>query len=74
VKTARELERHPIALTVFGRVKLRGNHYRKDDRPELTSPSSFILGANTTAKLAALEEETAELETAAGAANVKRTA
>ena len=71
VETARELEEHPIAVTVLGTVKLRGNHYRKDDRPELTSPSSYILGANTTAKLAALEEETAELETAADAANAK---
>jgi len=71
VETARELEKHPIAVTVSGTVKLRGNHYRKDDRPELTSPSSYILGANTTAKLAALEEETAELKTAADAANAE---
>ncbi len=61
VETARELEGHPIAVTVHGTVKMRGNHYRKDDRPELTSPSSWILGANTVAKRAALEAEVADL-------------
>jgi len=62
VETARELESHHIAVTVLGTVKMRGNHYRKDDRPELTSPSSWILGANTVAKRAALESEVADLE------------
>jgi uncharacterized protein YPO0396 len=71
VETARQLEEHPIAVTVLGTVKLRGNHYRKDDRPELTRPSSYILGANTVAKLADLEEETAELKTAADEANAE---
>ena len=71
VETARELQEHPIAVTVRGTVKLRGNHYRKDDRPELTSPSSYILGANAAAKLAALEEETVTLETAAAKADAE---
>ena len=48
-------------MTVRGTVKLPGSHYRKDDRPELTSPSSYILGANTAAKCAALETEAAQL-------------
>jgi uncharacterized protein YPO0396 len=57
VETAEELETHRIAVTLRGTVKLPGNHYRKDDRPELTNPSSYILGANTAAKRAALERE-----------------
>ncbi|MFD8563143.1 ATP-binding protein [Streptosporangium canum] len=64
VETAQDLERHPIAVTVHGTVKARGNHYRKDDRPELISPSSYILGANTAAKIAALAAEVADLTTA----------
>ena len=64
METARGLQEHPVAVTVRGTVKLPGNHYRKDDRPELTNPSSYILGANAAAKLAALEEETLELEVA----------
>ncbi|MGN9846503.1 ATP-binding protein [Nonomuraea sp. H19] len=64
VETALDLRHHPVAVTVRGTVKMRGNHYRKDDRPELTAPSSFILGANTTAKIAALEAEVAELQAA----------
>ncbi|HZO64730.1 MAG TPA: SbcC/MukB-like Walker B domain-containing protein [Kribbellaceae bacterium] len=61
VETARDLESHPIAVTLRGTVKMRGNHYRKDDRAELTSPSSYILGANPTAKRAAVEREVAHL-------------
>ena len=61
VETARDLEQHRIAVTVRGTVKLPGSHYRKDDRPELTSPSSYILGANTAAKRAALETEATQL-------------
>ena len=61
VETARDLEPHPVAVTVRGTVKQRGNHYRKDDRPEVTSPSSYILGGNTAAKRAALEQEVADL-------------
>lgn len=64
VETARDLEGHPLAVTVRGTVKMRGNHYRKDDRSEVTRPSSYILGANPEAKIAALEVEVAELETA----------
>jgi uncharacterized protein YPO0396 len=57
VETARELEPHRLAVTVRGTVKMTNNHYRKDDRPELASPSSYILGANTAAKRAALKVE-----------------
>ncbi len=64
VETARELEGHRIAVTVRGTVKMPGNHYRKDDRPELTNPSTYILGANTTAKRAALAHEVEELAAA----------
>ncbi|MEV6987479.1 SbcC/MukB-like Walker B domain-containing protein [Sphaerisporangium sp. NPDC051017] len=64
VETARDLEQHRVAVTLLGTVKLPGNHYRKDDRPELTRPSSYILGTNAAAKRAALELEVAELETA----------
>ncbi|SFB53667.1 Uncharacterized protein YPO0396 [Amycolatopsis marina] len=64
VETARDLEQHRIAVTVRGTVKLPGNHYRKDDRPELTNPSSYVLGANTAAKRAALEIEVTELAVA----------
>ena len=64
VETARDLEGHPIAVTVRGTVKMRGNHYRKDDRPELTRPSSYILGSSTAAKRAALEAEVTELHAA----------
>lgn len=73
VETASGLQEHSIAVTVRGTVKLRGNHYRKDDRPELTSPSSYILGANAAAKLAALEEEALELETAMAEADKEAT-
>jgi uncharacterized protein YPO0396 len=71
VETAHELEHHPVAVTVLGTVKLRGNHYRKDDRPELTRASSYILGADTTAKLKALEEETGKLASASKTADAK---
>ena len=64
VETARDLEPHPMAVTVRGTVKQRGNHYRKDDRPEVSAPSSYILGGNTAAKRAALEEEVAVLSAA----------
>lgn len=65
VESADELGNHSLAVTVRGTVKRPGNHYRKDDRPELTNPASYILGANTEAKLAALEAEVAELAAAA---------
>jgi uncharacterized protein YPO0396 len=64
VETARHLEGHSLAVTVRGTVKMRGNHYRKDDRPELTNPSSWILGANIAAKRAALEAEVTDLQAA----------
>lgn len=73
VETARELEPHPIAVTVLGTVKFRGNRYRKDDRPELTKRSSYILGANTAAKLEALEDEAAALKTASETADAEET-
>lgn len=69
VETAGGLQEHPVAVTVRGTVKLRGNHYRKDDRPELTSPSSYILGANAAAKMVALEEEALELQAATAEAD-----
>ncbi|ONI88005.1 hypothetical protein ALI22I_19865 [Saccharothrix sp. ALI-22-I] len=61
VESAAELDDHKIAVTLNGTVKLPGNHYRKDDRAELTSRSSYILGANTAAKRRALEEEVTKL-------------
>lgn len=61
VESADELDDHRIAVTVNGTVKLPGNHYRKDDRPELTNRASYILGANTASKRRALEEEVAAL-------------
>jgi uncharacterized protein YPO0396 len=64
VEIASELEGHRIAVTLRGTVKLPGNHYRKDDRPELTNPSTYILGANTAVKRAALAREVNELATA----------
>ncbi|MEU8319739.1 SbcC/MukB-like Walker B domain-containing protein [Nonomuraea sp. NPDC048881] len=64
VETARDLEHHIIAVTVNGTIKSGGNHYRKDDRPELTRCSSYILGANTATKRAALQEEVEDLEEA----------
>ena len=65
VENARDLEAHRRAMTVRGTIKLPGNHYRKDDRPEVTSPSSYILGANTAAKRAALAVEVEQLTQAA---------
>ena len=64
----RDLEGHPLAVTVSGTVKQRGNHYRKDDRPELTSPSSWILGGSAAAKPALSRRRSSGLETAARAA------
>jgi uncharacterized protein YPO0396 len=61
VDTAAELDDHRFAVTVNGTVKMPGNHYRKDDRPELTNPANYILGANTAAKRQALEREVATL-------------
>ncbi|MGX6604065.1 ATP-binding protein [Micromonosporaceae bacterium Da 78-11] len=69
VETASDLEAHRRAVTVRGTVKLPGNHYRKDDRPEVTSPSSYILGSNTAAKRAALEAEVDQLQQDAKEAN-----
>lgn len=74
VESAGELEDHRIAVTVRGTVKLPGNHYRKDDRPELTNPASYILGANTAAKRRALEEEVAALAEAKATATRAATA
>ena len=64
VENAAALEAHPVAVTVRGTVKQRGGQYRKDDRPEVTRPSSWILGGSTTAKRAALEADVAELASA----------
>src|SRR5206468_244240 len=61
---ASELEDHRVAVTVRGTMKMPGNHYRKDDRPELTNPSTYILGANTAAKRAALAREVNDLAAA----------
>lgn len=61
VDAAHELERHQLAVTLRGTVKQPGNTFRKDDRAELTSRSSYILGANTAAKIAVLAEEAAAL-------------
>jgi len=61
VRHAADLEPRRIAVTVRGTVKMPGNNYRKDDRPELTNPSSYILGANTAAKRAALEADLVQL-------------
>ncbi|ANZ39106.1 hypothetical protein BBK82_26560 [Lentzea guizhouensis] len=57
VETADDLEDHRLAVTVNGTIKMPGNHYRKDDRPELTRRSSYILGVNTATKRQALEDE-----------------
>lgn len=62
VETAREMDHHRLAVTVNGTEKRPGNQYRKDDRPELTSQSSYILGANTARKRAALQAELGEFE------------
>jgi uncharacterized protein YPO0396 len=64
VETARDLEQHKIAVTVRGTVKAPGGHYRKDDRPELTSPSNYILGSDPAEKRAAVEAEATRLATA----------
>jgi len=61
VENARDLEAHRRAVTVRGTIKLPGNHFRKDDRPEVTSPSSYILRANTAAKRAAPAVEVEQL-------------
>jgi uncharacterized protein YPO0396 len=57
VETADELDRHRIAVTVRGTVKLPGNHYRKDDRDETGNAANYILGGNTRTKREALEAE-----------------
>ncbi|SDK19846.1 Uncharacterized protein YPO0396 [Actinopolyspora mzabensis] len=62
VDNPRELDHHTIAVTINGTVKSPGNHYRKDDRSEAADPSSYILGANTRTKRAALEAAVAELD------------
>lgn len=66
VESASELEAHRIAVTVRGTVKMPGNHYRKDDRPELTAPSAYILGADTARKRAALADELEHLDADTG--------
>ena len=68
VENAAGLEGHALAVTVSGTVRQRGNHYRKDDRPELTSPSSWMLGGSAAAKTGALEAEIVRLEAEARAA------
>jgi uncharacterized protein YPO0396 len=68
VENAAELAGHEVAVTVSGTVKQRGNRYRKDDRSELTSPSSWILGGSAAAKIEALEAETTRLAAEAQAA------
>jgi uncharacterized protein YPO0396 len=68
VEDAAALHGHSLAVTASGTVKQRGNHYRKDDRPELTRPSSWILGGSATAKTEAVETETARLEAEAATA------
>ena len=60
VENAAALNDHALAVTVSGTVKQRGNHYRKDDRPEVTSPSSWILGGNAAAKSRRSRHEIAE--------------
>lgn len=68
VESAADLPGHALAVTLTGTVKQRGNHYRKDDRPELTRPSSWILGGSATAKTEALRADVARLAAEADAA------
>jgi uncharacterized protein YPO0396 len=68
VEDAAALKDHDLAVTVGGTVKSAGNRYRKDDRPETASPSSWILGGSRPAKLQALEAEAARLEAEAATA------
>ncbi|WP_433287795.1 ATP-binding protein [Pseudonocardia sp. CA-142604] len=65
VESAADLADHPLAVTVRGTVKMPGRHYRKDDRPEVSLPSAYILGGNIAVKCDALTVEVAELERAA---------
>ncbi|MGH3985362.1 MAG: ATP-binding protein [Pseudonocardiaceae bacterium] len=65
VESAREMDDHRLAVTVHGTVKMPGNYYRKDDRPELASPASYILGADTARKRSALAAELGQLDTEA---------
>jgi uncharacterized protein YPO0396 len=69
VEDAAALKDHDLAVTVGGTVKSGENRYRKDDRPETASPSSWILGGSRPAKIAALEAEAARLETEAATAS-----
>jgi uncharacterized protein YPO0396 len=57
VESTKDLDAHSSAVTLRGTLKAPGNYYRKDDRAELTNPSSYILGANTAGKIAALTDE-----------------
>ena len=72
VESTSELDAHRIAVTIRGTVKMPGNHYRKDDRPDLTAASAYILGADTARKRAALADELEQLRT--GAVEAERTA
>ncbi|MGD9526125.1 ATP-binding protein [Pseudonocardia sp.] len=68
VEAAADLAGHRLAVTVRGTVKMPGHHYRKDDRPEVTLPSAYILGGNVAVKRDALTEVVAELQRTADVA------
>ncbi|HET7313780.1 ATP-binding protein [Salinisphaera sp.] len=55
--------REPKALTRAGQIKTAGGRHEKDDRHAITDRSRYILGWSNEAKIAALEQQAADLET-----------
>lgn len=60
--TPEQFRRETRAITRAGQIKAPGERHEKDDRHRLDDRSRYVLGWTNTAKIAALREQTRQLE------------
>ena len=60
--TPEQFRRETRAITRAGQIKAPGERHEKDDRHRLDDRSRYVLGWSNTAKIAALREQTRQLE------------
>lgn len=63
VENANELGNYPRALSINGQIRRPGENYVKDDRWKITDRSRWVLGTDTRARAAALQDLRDELLT-----------
>jgi uncharacterized protein YPO0396 len=64
--TQEQFRREPLAITLAGQMKNRGERHEKNDRYRLDDRSQYVLGWTNAAKIAALEEKRGQLERSLG--------